>query len=921
MGGRGGFLEKIAVKYFREYEDQIYKLVFVFPNRRSSVYFREILKDISSTPLWSPSIYSINDLVSLCSGFQIPETYELIFELFKVYREVNRENVMSIENFFQKGKTILSDFNEIDKNLADTRDLFKFLRELEGLESSGSDEITPGKEEYLHFWSKLENIYHPFRRSLEERHFGYEGMAFRKVAENISLITGKGWERIVFAGFNALSGSEKSIISQLTKAGITDVYWEMDRYFTEDKDQEAGRFFRESISGLIPGYDCNWIWNGLSEKKKISVIETTSDIGQVKMTGIKLGEIIENGGDLEDTAVILPDENLLFPILNSLPYKMKKGNISIGFPLKQTTAYSLYESLMELHNKKGDLFYRSDLLRVLDHPYIKFINDPAAIELSKKLKKEIGTFYDAEKGPDTLMGRITGDITKSTELMELLLFLFNRLREKLSEENKKLSGIESEFIFQFYTLVKKLKGIIQRIEDPVSIKGFHKMFNDLIGSVHIPFTGEPLEGLQILGVLEMQNLNFKNIFILSMNEDIFPSGKFTQTFIPQDVRKVTGLPKAGEKEAIFAYHFYRMLGNSENITLLYSGSSSGSNKGEKSRFIDQVLLEYSENNKDADIEYYNAEFSLDIQKRGQIKIGKTDSNLEILRERNFSATSIKTWINCPLQFYFKYILGLKEDLDTDEAHDYAKFGIIFHDVLENIYKKMEGTNVERKNLEQFSGATLTKIIGDSFRKNSVTETETGMNRITFEVMEEFASRFINNEIKYAPFRILHLEKKIKDKEFSFNLKGEDLRVKLKGTIDRIDELKGLPRIIDYKTGRVDSPDIPGEIDKVDWTKKKEAFQLLFYTYLMKNNELLAGKFKLGIYPFKKLSDKLRLIKINRSDTFELSILEDFEKVLESIFREMFDPEIPFTQTEDEKKCENCLYKNICERSQEKKEYN
>ncbi|MEN8154544.1 MAG: PD-(D/E)XK nuclease family protein [Acidobacteriota bacterium] len=921
MGGRGGFLEKIAGKYFREYKEKVYKLVFVFPNRRSSVYFREILKDLSPTPMWSPSIYSINDLVSLCSGLQIPETYELIFELFKVYREVENENVMGIENFFQKGKTILSDFNEIDKNLADTGDLFKFLRELKGLESSGSDEITPGKEEYLHFWSKLENIYHPFRRSLEERHFGYEGMAFRKVAEDISMITGKGWEKIIFAGFNALSGSERSIISQLTKAGITDIYWEMDRYFTEDKDQEAGKFFRDSASDLSPGRDFNWIGTGLTEKKKIRIIETTSDIGQVKMTGIKLSEILENDGDLEDTAVILPDENLLFPILNSLPYKMKKGNISIGFPLKQTTAYSMYESLMELHNKKGEFFYRCDLLRVLDHPYIKMISDHQTTELSKKLKGEIGTFYNAENGQDTLMGRITGNITKSTELMELLLFLINRLREKLSGENKKLSGIESEFIFQFYTLVKKLKGIIERIEDPVSIKGFHKMFNDLIGSVHIPFTGEPLEGLQILGVLEMQNLNFKNIFILSMNEDIFPSGKFSQTFIPQDVREVTGLPRSGEKEAVFAYHFYRMLGNSENITLLYSGNSSGGNKGERSRFIDQILLEYNEVNKDAEIEYYNAEFSLDIQKRGQIKIEKAESNLKILKERTFSATSIRTWIHCPLQFYFKYILRLRDDTDTDEAFDYAKFGIIFHDVLENIYKKMEGKNVERKNLEQISGTTLTKIIGDSFKKNSITETETGMNRITFEVIEEFASRFITNEIQYAPFRIHHLEKKVNDKEFSFNLKGEGIRVKLKGTIDRIDELNGLPRIIDYKTGKVDSPDIPGEMDKVNWTKKKEAFQLLFYTYLMKENELLGGKFKLGIYPFKKLSDKLRFIKIDKSDIFELSILEGFENVLGSIFRDMFDPEIPFTQTEDEKMCRNCLYKNICERSQEKEEYN
>lgn len=922
MGNRKKFLDRIGERYFKLYGKNIYKSVFIFPNRRSALYFRNILKDLSPIPLWSPETYSVNDLISFCSGLDIPESYELVFELFNVYKEVIKEDVMSFEKFFQRGKTILSDFNEIDKNLADTRVLFKSLREFEGLESSGSGEITPGKKDYLHFWSRLEKIYHPFRNSLEKRHIGYEGMAFRKVAENITLITSKGWEKIIFAGFNALSRSEYTIISRILDEGLGDIFWDMDKYFTDDKDFEAGNFFRKQGIVLNAGREVNWIGDNLKSKKKIEIIETTSDTGQVKITGIRLNEILEKGEDPEDTAVILPDENLFFPMLNSLPEKMKKGNISIGFPLKQTSAYSLFDALIELHNRKGELFYKNDLLRILNHPYVKLIGDPEIDKLSFSLKKEVGTFYNTAHKKNGLLAKITEDIKFSTGFMDLLLYLFDRLRESVSRNGQKLAGIEKEFVFQFYTLIKKLKGIIERTGDPISIKGFRKMFNDLIGSVHIPFTGEPLEGLQILGVLEMQNLSFRNIFILSMNEDIFPSGKFTQTFIPQDIRKASGLPLSGEKEAVFAYHFYRMIGSSENITLLYSANSSGGGKREKSRFIEQILLEYKENNRDAEIYHYNAEFSLDIKKRGEIKINKTENNIKILEGKSFSATSFRTWIDCPLRFYFRYVLGLRDDSDTDEAHDYAKFGTIFHTVLENIYKKTEGADIEKDYFRQFSAERLRGIIKQSFTEHSITETETGMNRITFEVMEEFASRFIENETKMAPFRIHSLEKRIKGREFNFNLKGKPHTVKFKGTIDRIDEYNGLPRIIDYKTGTVQSLDINIKLSDNDWTKKKEAFQLLFYTFLLKGDDHLPEeKFKLGIYPFKKLSDKLRFIKINDSDQFDISILTDFEKVLEQKLGEIFDPEIPFTQTDDEKKCRICIYKNICERGLDKEQDN
>ncbi|MCK5004864.1 MAG: hypothetical protein KAS21_07240, partial [Candidatus Aminicenantes bacterium] len=339
-----GFLENIASRYFNEYGENIKNIAFVFPNKRSAVYFRNNLTSLSPVPLWSPQIFSINDLVRECSGLEIPESYELIFGLYNVYREVFPEKNISMENFFQTGKIIISDLNEIDKGLADTEQLFTALKDLHGLEDPEPFNNPEIKKDYREFWIELEDIYFPFRKSLELHHTGYEGMAFRKVAEDIRLITDRGWEKIIFAGFNALSGAEKSILLQLKEMGKVEIFSEADKYFIEDTEQEAGAFFRKNKDLIGPEDMMPPPDNGLHGEKKIEIIETTSDVGQVKYCGIKLTELLDTGEKPENIAVVLPDESLLFPALNSLPENTGKGNISLGYPLRQTSVYSLYES-------------------------------------------------------------------------------------------------------------------------------------------------------------------------------------------------------------------------------------------------------------------------------------------------------------------------------------------------------------------------------------------------------------------------------------------------------------------------------------------------------------------------------------------------------------------------------------------------
>jgi len=909
-----GFLENIAARYFDEYRENIKDIAFVFPNKRSAVYFRSNLVSLSPFPLWSPAIFSINDLVKDCSGLEIPETYELIFELYNIYRDLFPEKKILMEHFFQTGKIIISDLNEIDKSLADAGTLFKALKDLHGLENPEPFNNPEIKKDYREFWIELEDIYFPFRESLESHHTGYEGMAFRKVAEDIGLITKRGWKKIVFAGFNALSGAEKSIMLQLKDIGIAEIFSETDKYFTEDVEQEAGNFFRENKELISPENILSPPAGGLIGEKKIEIIETTSDIGQVKYCGIKLAELLRKGEKPEDIALILPDENLLFSILNSLPEKTGKGNISLGYPLRQTSAYSLYESFMDLHNKKNALFNRMDLIHVIDHPYIKMIADDEILDLLSELKKGTGTFINVPENAGGILEKIVSVNYNSTEFLDKLLSVLDMLREAVAKSNINLSEIEREFISRFHTLSGKLNEIIKRTGDPVSLKGFHRMFTDLISSVHIPFTGEPLEGFQILGVLEMQNLRFRNLFILSMNEDQFPSGKHSPTFIPQDVRNAFNLPVHGERESIFAYHFYRMLANSRNITLLYSGVKPGIMAGERSRFIDQLLLEYKEYNSLADISHITIDFKIEIKSQGKISVEKSNNNIGRIREMSFSPTSLRTWQECPLRFWFRYILGLKDYSDTDEANDPAKFGSITHKVLEKIYQGTSGKDVDVKYYSKFSPELTDRIIRDSFKDKSITEIETGLNRITFEVIKKLTKKFLSDEEADAPVMINSLEEKISDVEFTFKLNGNHESARLNGIIDRIDIKDEITRIIDYKTGKVEKLSFSGDMNDADFVKQKEIFQLLFYTLLLKDRKILNKKFKLGIYPFKNLSDKLSFVKINNEEIFELSILDEFEKVLTSILSDIYDPDKHFIQTDDEKNCRFCLHKNICERS-------
>ncbi|HLP48822.1 MAG TPA: PD-(D/E)XK nuclease family protein, partial [Candidatus Kapabacteria bacterium] len=475
------------------------------------------------------------------------------------------------------------------------------------------------------------------------------------------------------------------------------------------------------------------------------------------------------------------------------------------------------------------------------------------------------------------------------------------------------------YIYHFYTLLSRLSDSLRNTDLILSdIRTFRQLFIDIVKNSRIPFTGEPLEGLQIMGMLETQTLDFNHLYVLSVNEGFLPPGKAHQSFIPFDVRDKLGLPTYRDRDAIAAYHFYRLLKSSQNITLIYNTEAKGIEKSEKSRFIDQLLIEYAERNKNAIIKHQVIDFTFDAQQVKAISIRKSQKMIELLARKSYSPSSLLVFLTCPVKFYFNYILKLREEEEVYESPEYYQVGHIVHQALYELYKPYCGKNkpVGGQEIEAIKEKIEPKLQEAYSRELKSGDIHTGRNRIAYEVMKQFLENFFDKEKQESGFTILMLEKKVEGVDFRFSTgAGIEYRVMLEGTIDRVDIKDDVHRVIDYKTGKINPLNLksleelsgPGVIDR------REAFQLFFYRYLLRHTLKDSGPYRLGIYPFKKMYDELKFIKVDKCDLIDEGMLAQFEDILRNIFRRLFDLAEPFVQTREEKNCRYCPYQDICGR--------
>ncbi len=942
------FLDKLAEELYTKYGKDISALQIVFPSRRAGLYFKKYLSEMIKAPVFSPATCGISEFIRENSDSLIADDLTLIFELYEVYREYAPE--VTFDKFYPWGEIILRDFDEIDKNLAEADYLFRILKEHKKIEEdfeynvsdldefyrfwnsfSGKD-LTGLQDEFIKTWEILGKVYHKFRSRLKNKNICYEGMAYRHLFEAVNTKTfSTGYKKIIFAGFNQLNKCEEGIINGLLKQEFAKIYWDADKYYIDDKLQEAGKFLRENFVNLNinePG----WIENSLSASEiNIKIIGAPLEVSQAKVLGSELKELKQKS--TEKTAIILPDDSLLMPVLRSIPGNITAINITMGYSFKNSLLYSLIEALKDLNiNSKGNGksrdFYHKDIITILLHPYIRETAPDIINDVVNAINKR-NIIYSSAKYLKSIFGKpveIVDIIFSSAEtasdsfdyLKEIIVKLFD-----IVTKSSHSSVYENEFINKVFTELNRIKDILDNFSTSIESETFWNILIESTSRMKIPFSGEPLEGIQIMGMLETRSLDFDNVIILSVNEGILPREMGISSFIPFALKKAFKLPVSEDTEADYAYYFYRLLQKAKNVTLIYNTETGIISAGEKSRFIMQVESELASANKNIHIESLLLAGNIELPIRKEITIEKTKEVLDLLKnQKQYSATTLSSYINCPLQFYFKKAAKLKEEEEVEEYFSAAAFGNIFHQLMDILYRDEVGKEVSAGklssiivNLNSNYDKLWMKACEELKEYAEFAKIKQGKNLLYKSVIKKLINKVLESDLLQTPFKILALETDA-ERKVSVDIDGETTEVTLYGRLDRIELKDGITRIIDYKTGTVDSAKQSyktGDAEHIERIfsdiKLKENFQQLYYASLYLNSNKTA-KLIVGVYPLKKISGGVTWFE-KEPITVEKRNL--FEENLTLLLNKIFDKHTPFAQTTDINHCKYCPYQSICYR--------
>lgn len=958
------FLDNISDLIIEKHKGDFSNLCVVFPSKRAGLHFKNTFGKKFDSPVWSPSVFSIEDFIKEMSGYVFADSLILLIELFTVYKEVVSEEKTVLENgtefiedsesdenfdsFYMWGEMLLKDFDIVDKYLVDAGVLFKRIKDLKEIEESFPIELHDAfkkfwgtlfntnsslvKENFLKIWQILESLYRKFRERLNEKNICYPGMAYRKLYDELKTENTKiGWKKIIFAGFNSLSTSEKNIMQMLAGKGIAEIYWDADEYYYSDNKQEAGNFLRMNVKYF--GQDgINFDSDLLNSEKNINVIGISSTAGMAKVFGSELKILTgDRGFHADKTVVVLPEENLLMPVLYSVPEEIKNLNVTMGMPFRDTPLYGLINLIFELQDncifEKGKYkFHHAEVEKILLHPYVKFSGIGNIYNIINHIKDKNIVYFsvDEYKGEiPEIVKIIFKKISVSGEIKPYLSGIIDYIAGKIESDKSgdaNYKKYQFEYIYNFYEYFNRFNDAIGKLIQEISTETYRRILKNLLSNVTIPFTGEPLKGLQIMGMLETRNIDFENVFIVSVNEGVLPKGNAQNSFIPYSLRKAMRIPTYEEEDSITAYYFYRLLQKAKNIYLIYN-TDIGNNTKEKSRYILQIENELiTRNNK---INYNNKIVIPEpfaIEKKS-IEIVKDENVLNKLKElKNFSPSSLNKYINCSLQFYFDKIAGLKEDEFIEETFDSKLIGNVIHKILEDIYQPYKGEIIDGKsineiaeNIESNYRDILEKAVRDC-ESGYVLNEFGGKNLLFSDIIYQLLKRVLENEKEQVPFKIISLEEGIKD-VIVFESGNVENQINIEGRIDRIDENEGVTRILDYKTGGFELKKFSEEFREDYFTQLitnpdyKENFQAFFYGYFYsKQNK--EKKINVGIYPIKRMKDGVHILK---ERFIENELFEMFGMYFTKLLKEIFNPDIPFKQTGDEKRCSYCPYSGICYR--------
>ena len=954
------FLYQVASLFYEKWEAEVSRLAFVFPNRRTGLFFQKYLSEVADTPLFSPTILTINDLFIQLSGKQSADRISMLFILYDIYIRQSG-STETFDEFLYWGEMLLNDFDDIDKYMANARMLFSNVTDLREIENDFdflSDEQiaairsfwssfyprgdTPNQQQFLAVWQVLYDLYEEFRATLAAEGKGYEGMIFREVVE--SMERGESpdlpYEQIVFVGLNALSVSEERFLAQLQKRVIADFYWDYVSDKVTDPDNKASYFVSRNLKSFpssmkLPPEE--------KVKTEIEVIGIPSGIGQAKHVYTLLSDWCKEAEMSSEealrTAVILPDEHLLIPVLNAIPEQIRRINVTMGYPLAGTPVASLIEYILALQKNvryidRNPLFYFRDVLPVLNHRYILSTSPEIISSLVKEITENNKIYIshtELEKTPllEILFTPVTGVEAFSDYLIKVLEEL-NKVMSALSDEEEedapqRTNDLEQEFIFHYFTTVNRMKEVMKDARIEMKIDTFFRLLKRVTDTITIPFHGEPLSGLQIMGVLETRALDFDRLIILSMNEGIFPQRKAANSFIPYNLRRGFGLPTYEHQDSVWAYHFYRLIERASHVSLLYDTRSNGLQTGEVSRFVHQLHYHYEVPMRDK-LVVYNVSSSktppLAVPKREDIM-----RRLDAYRKggsKAISASAINTYLDCPLKFYFSVVEGIREEEEVSETIESDVFGSILHKVMEELYKPFQGKMVTvdllkaiRKDTALLTGA-IARAFASEFFKTEVVRSLTGQNYLIGEMIRKYVEKILERDGKLTPFVYIESERKIN----GLISLSDHSEIRLKGFIDRVDEVLDAIRIIDYKSGSGTTTfsSIESLFNKEEKDRAKAVMQVFMYCWMYAHFTENKGKtIQPGIYYVRSLfSDPFDPSVYHRIERGKSEKVEDFsgyaqafEEGLRGCLDEIFNPEIPFTQTPTGKACSYCPFKGIC----------
>lgn len=952
------FLKEIAQKCYEEYGQEMDQLTVVFPNRRAGLFFGQYLSEIIDKPHWLPSISTLEDFIQSFSSMEEIDPLKANFSLYASYKNIVKE-AEPFDKFYFWGNMILQDFNEVDNYLIDPQHIFHVVSSQKELDESFFylpeehqkviksfwsgflPKASKTQVSFLSTWRILNQLYTEFTKTLRQQNLGYKGMIYRSVVDHLEVECPDDKKQpIWFVGFNALNGAEEKVIKYFIEQAEARMYWDVDEYYLRDKDQEAGYFFREHLkdSVLGPTFPTKIPDNINDSDKAVSVTAVALDIGQIKSLASKIAEKAQSPDyKPQDTVVILPDEYLLVPLLNSIPEKVDKVNVTMGLPLNTSRFFILFELLIKLNSsirldREGrSTWYHKQILPLLNDSLVQELLGAEATTLRDYIVKKNRIHLSQDE--------IVGHYEKAQRLfvhettVHGLLVYFMSLAEELSEAAQ--SVIDKAALFELQRIFRHISREVEDAQIDLKFDAFHRIWRQMGTAVKVPFTGEPLEGLQVMGVLESRNLDFKHVYILSMNEGKWPGDGHSSSFIPYNVRRAFDLPVVDHFDALQSYLFYRIVQRSEEVNIYYNNVSEFNHNGELSRFVKQLELESV-----VPVTHNTLINPVGSSARKAISIEKSTAILSSLKRFlmsegdsmvRLSPSALNVYLDCRLKFYFKQVQRIPEIDGVDEDLEPAMFGNLLHYSMEHLY----GTFLSDKGRSSLYESDMNELRGMistsvqqafvEYQLNQDQEGEVdGRALIAISVIEKYVEAILNHDKKNMPFKIVGIEVGQKDGyvlNLPIDFNGRKEQVGLKGIIDRIDEQGDHVRILDYKSGRDQRkfPTLESLFDRTRNDRNKAAMQVFYYCLLYKaksgnsNKKIAPGLYNSRDLFLRDFDVRLKQGRGQYIDDF--SLLEDeYTTLLQELVQEIFDVATPFDQTDDLKKCGYCPYNKVCMRN-------